>query len=40
MNISVIKGQTAIFKCSVSKEAEVVLKFNDLLLDLASDKFS
>ena len=40
MNISVIKGETAIFKCSVSKEANVVWKFKDLVLDFASDQFS
>ena len=44
MNISVIKGQAAIFKCSGSEEddveVEVVWKFNYLVLDFASDQFS
>ena len=38
MNISVTKGQSALFKCTVSKEDEVEVdlrwKFNDLDLDL------
>ncbi len=38
MNISVTKGQSALFKCTVSKEDDIDIdlkwKFNDVLLDL------